>query len=106
MSRKEFPMVNREMLRGSWQEICGKVKEKWGELDEDQLQRFEGRTKRLVGYIHLQTGEAAEKIEYDTDDILAELGDAAERAADSAWKVATRTIRSAKDRAEAMARRV
>ena len=70
-------MVNREMLKGSWLEVCGKLREKWGELDEDQLERFEGRAKRLVGYIHRKTGEAEEKIEHYLDDILAELGNGA-----------------------------
>ncbi len=99
-------MVNREMLRGSWQEVCGKLREKWGELDEDQLERFEGRAKRLIGYIHRKTGEAEEKIEHYLDDILSELGPDAQRAARSTLQRAARTLRAARLRARFVARRL
>ena len=70
------------------------------------MERFEGRAKRLIGYIHRQTGEAEEKIEHYLDDILSELGPGAERAARSTLERASRTIRSARLRARAVARRV
>jgi len=55
-------MINQQVLEGSWNELRGKIREKWGQLTNDDLQQFDGNIDQLVGKIQRKTGEAREKI--------------------------------------------
>jgi uncharacterized protein YjbJ (UPF0337 family) len=43
--------MNKHQIEGNWNEIKGKIKEKWGDLTDDDLDRIEGETDQLVGAI-------------------------------------------------------
>ncbi len=55
---------------GKWDQVRGRVKEAWGSLTDDDLDRSEGKRDRLVGTIKEKTGEAIDKIEEKLNDIL------------------------------------
>ena len=55
--------VNQQTLEGNWNEIKGKLHEKWGDVTKDELQRARGNIDQLVGLIQRKTGEAREQIE-------------------------------------------
>jgi len=55
-------MVNAQTLQGNWNEIKGKLRNKWGQLSNDDLQAFDGNVDRLVGLIQRKTGEARESV--------------------------------------------
>ena len=50
-------------LKGSWNEVKGKLKQKWAKLTDDDLQYAEGKQDELVGRIQKRTGESREAIE-------------------------------------------
>jgi uncharacterized protein YjbJ (UPF0337 family) len=54
-----------EKLRfeGRWDQMRGRVKEAWGSLTDDDLDRSEGKWDQLVGTIKERTGEGADAIE-------------------------------------------
>jgi len=56
-------MINQQTLQGSWNEIKGKLRSKWGSLTDDDLTVFNGNVEQLVGTIQRKTGEARESIE-------------------------------------------
>lgn len=56
-------MVNQQVLEGNWNEIKGKLRSRWGQLTNDELQEHEGNAEQLVGMIQRKTGEARETIE-------------------------------------------
>ena len=56
-------MINHQTLQGNWNEIKGKLRSKWGELTDDDVQIFNGNLEQLVGTIQRKTGEAREHIE-------------------------------------------
>ena len=56
-------MANQQTLEGNWNEIAGKLRSKWGQLSNDDLEKFKGNTSQLVGLIQRKTGEARDKIE-------------------------------------------
>ena len=56
-------MFDHQTLQGNWNEIKGKLRSKWGELTDDDLQVFNGNLEQLVGTIQRKTGEARECIE-------------------------------------------
>ena len=50
-------------MEGKWDQMRGRVKEAWGTLTDDDLDRTEGKWDRLVGTIKEKTGEGVDKIE-------------------------------------------
>jgi uncharacterized protein YjbJ (UPF0337 family) len=73
--------LNQQTLEGNWNQLKGKIQEKWGDLSQDDLQRARGSVDQLVGLIQRKTGEARERIEKF-------LGEAAEGGAGTVSKVA------------------
>jgi uncharacterized protein YjbJ (UPF0337 family) len=57
-------------LEGKWDQGKGRVKEAWGALTDDDLDRTEGKFDRLVGTIKEKTGEASDAIERKLHDIF------------------------------------
>jgi uncharacterized protein YjbJ (UPF0337 family) len=55
--------VNEQVLQGHWNEVRGKLREKWGELTNDDVQSFNGNVDQLIGQIQRKTGESRESIE-------------------------------------------
>ena len=56
-------MMNEQIFEGNWNEIKGKLLEKWGQLTDDDVQRIRGDVEQLIGVIQLKTGEARQAIE-------------------------------------------
>lgn len=44
-------------IEGNWNQVKGKVKEKWGNLTDDDLRFMEGRRDRIIGKIQERYGE-------------------------------------------------
>lgn len=59
--------ATRMKWEGRWDQLKGKVKERWGDLTDDDLDVAEGNWDQLVGRIKERTGETAEDIERDLD---------------------------------------
>lgn len=55
--------MNEHMAQGKWQQLSGKIKQKWGKLTDDDLTRAEGDREYLVGKLHEQYGIAKDKAE-------------------------------------------
>src|SRR3954451_22863871 len=62
-------MVNAQTLQGNWNEIKGKLRTKWGQLTNDELQGFSGNVDQLVGTIQRKTGEARDSIEHYLEEL-------------------------------------
>ncbi len=56
-------MINQQTLRGHWHDLTGRLREKWGQLNDDELEQFKGSTAQLVGFIQRKTGAARNEIE-------------------------------------------
>lgn len=63
-------MISAQEMQGKWNSMRGKVKEKWGQLTDDDLQFASGNVDQLVGTIQQRTGEARQKIEGFLNDLL------------------------------------
>lgn len=51
-----------QQARGNWKQFKGKLKEAWGALTDDELDRYEGQREQLEGYLEERTGERREAI--------------------------------------------
>ncbi len=63
-------MVTKQQVSGSWRELIGGIKQRWGELTDDDLSRVEGDLDQLVGLIQAKCGESREEIEEYIDHLL------------------------------------
>lgn len=50
-------------IKGDWNIIKGKLKQKWAALTDDDLQYVEGKQDELLGRIQKRTGETRETVE-------------------------------------------
>lgn len=55
--------MNEQTFKGTWNEVKGKIREKWGALTEDEVNRTGGNLEQVLGMIQRKTGESREKIE-------------------------------------------
>jgi uncharacterized protein YjbJ (UPF0337 family) len=55
--------MNRDQWQGKWKELKGIIKEKWGQLTEDDLTQLEGNRDRLAGLVQQKYGLAKEEVE-------------------------------------------
>jgi len=59
--------MNTETMAGSWKEMKGKIKEKWGKLTDDDLTVVEGKKDQLVGLLEKRYGYAKERAQKDAE---------------------------------------
>ena len=60
--------MNKNSLRGDWNMIKGKVKQKWGKLTDDDLMEINGQRDQLVGKLQKRYGLAKERAEKELSD--------------------------------------
>jgi uncharacterized protein YjbJ (UPF0337 family) len=49
-------------MKGNWNQLKGKLKEKYGELTDDDLTYAEGQEDQLLGKLQKKTGAAREEL--------------------------------------------
>jgi uncharacterized protein YjbJ (UPF0337 family) len=59
--------MNRDTLKGHWNEMKGKVLEQWGRLTNDDLDIIEGEREQLVGRVQQRYGKARDEAEHEVD---------------------------------------
>jgi uncharacterized protein YjbJ (UPF0337 family) len=57
-------------LEGNWKSAKGKVKEKWGQLTDDDLAQINGQRDQLEGKIQERYGLAKDAVRKNVDDWL------------------------------------
>lgn len=61
-------IMNWDQVEGDWKNFKGKVKEQWGKLTDDDLQRIDGKKDQLVGRLQERYGKARDEVEKEVDD--------------------------------------
>lgn len=61
--------MNRDTIEGSWKEMKGRVKARWGKLTDDELDRVEGNYDILLGKIQKAYGLSREEAERDLSEL-------------------------------------
>jgi len=54
--------MNELQIKGNWNVLKGKIKQKYGELTDEDLAYTEGQEDELLGRIQKKTGKAKEEI--------------------------------------------
>ncbi len=62
--------MQRDILEGKWRQLRGQIREKWGKLTDDDLERAQGRWDRIVGLLQERYGYARQQAEAELDAFL------------------------------------
>jgi len=60
--------MNTMELKGRWNIVRGKLKQRWARLTDDDLDYVEGKEMELIGRIQKRTGETREAVEKALDE--------------------------------------
>jgi uncharacterized protein YjbJ (UPF0337 family) len=60
--------MNKDQIKGNWNQLKGKIKEKWGKLTDDDMSVVEGRFDQLAGRVQERYGIAKEEAERQVRD--------------------------------------
>lgn len=60
--------MNWDSVQGSWKELKGKVREKWGRLTDDEIDVIAGRRDQLEGTIQRVYGKTKDEAKRDVND--------------------------------------
>ena len=96
-------MTNQQILEGNWNEIKGKLRQKWGQLTDEELPQVCGDVEQIIGAIQRKTGESREAIEGYLKEVsgnaASAIGTAAETVCDYAQHVSETVQHTAKQAA-------
>lgn len=54
--------AGQQKTEGAWKRLKGRIQESWGDLTDDDLDKYEGKESQLEGYISQRTGEGRESV--------------------------------------------
>lgn len=74
--------MNSDQLEGKWKQVKGEVREKWGQLTDDDIHVIAGRRDQLIGRIQERYGIAKESATQEVDTFLQKLNAEAGRDAE------------------------
>lgn len=57
-----------DRIAGNWKQFRGKIKEKWGDLTDDDLDKIAGRRDQLEGKIQERYGLGKDQVRREIDD--------------------------------------
>lgn len=56
-------------IEGNWKQFKGKIKEKWGDLTDDDLDRAAGKRDQVIGQIQARYGYEKARAERELDEL-------------------------------------
>jgi len=60
--------MNRDMARGNFKQLKGKIKQQWGKLTDDEIDQMEGHSEILAGKLQERYGMAREDAEREASE--------------------------------------
>ncbi len=60
--------MNWDQLEGKWMQVKGSIRERWGKLTDDDIQRVAGKKDQFIGLIQQRYGIKREEAERQVDE--------------------------------------
>ena len=64
--------VNQDILEGKWHELKGLVRQQWGKLTDDDVERLSGKMEELSGILQQKYGYNKAKADAEIDNWVKE----------------------------------
>jgi len=68
--KSSSPQINKDTLKGEWNQMKGEVKRKWGQITDDEMTTVEGDYDKLVGVLQSRYGYARGRAEQEVNDFM------------------------------------
>lgn len=62
--------MNWDTIKGQWNQFAGKIRQKWGQLTDDEIAEIKGERDMLVGKIQERYGRTKEEAQKEVDEFL------------------------------------
>jgi uncharacterized protein YjbJ (UPF0337 family) len=59
--------MNQDVLKGNWAQLKGKIRQQWGKLTADDVERIKGDRDILIGRLQEHYGRTREEAESDLE---------------------------------------
>ena len=99
-------MVDQQTLECNWNEIKARLREKWGQLTDDDLPQIRGDMEEIIGVVQRRTGEAREAIQRYLQEVSGSAASAVGNAAETARSYAQHAAESVQHTAKQAADQV
>jgi uncharacterized protein YjbJ (UPF0337 family) len=60
--------MNWDQMKGDWKQFKGKIREKWGDFTDDELDKVQGRREQFEGLLQKKYGLAKEEARRQLDE--------------------------------------
>jgi len=67
--REPFTSMNKLRLKGSWNEVKGKLKQKYGQLTDNDLAFAEGKDEELLGRLQNRIGKSKDELRREIENL-------------------------------------
>ncbi len=67
-------MLNQDIIQGKWNQLKGRIRQTWGELNENEVEQAKGNVEMFVGTIQSKYGGTKEEIRKKINDFIADFG--------------------------------
>jgi len=71
--------MNWDTVQGNWTQLKGSIKEKWGDLTDDDIQKLDGKKDQLAGTLQERYGIARDEAHKQIDEWANKLKDFSKR---------------------------
>jgi len=62
--------MNKDIIKGNWNILKGKIHQQWGKLTDDEIAKMEGNQQELNGILQKKYGYAKDKAEKEINEFL------------------------------------
>ena len=62
--------MNWDIIAGKWEQLTGRIREKWGNLTEDEIVMVAGRRDQLLGKLREKYGYTRDRAEKEVDEFF------------------------------------
>ena len=62
--------MNKEIIKGNWNQLKGKVKQQWGKLTDDEITQINGSYEELQGILQKKYGYQKDQVEREIQTFL------------------------------------
>lgn len=67
--------MNKDVMEGKWTQLRGEIKQQWGKLTNDDLDRIEGKREKLEGRLQERYGYSRGQAQDEVDKFLNQVDD-------------------------------